>query len=63
MTSRPLRFAPGTDASPNGVLKHDFREEVYILEASLYDIRLTENFSGEGMPADLRVCHVALKKP
>ncbi len=45
VATRLLRFAPGTDTSPNGVLKHDFWEEVYILEGSLYDTRLGENFS------------------
>src|SRR5207245_1104264 len=36
VASRMLRFAPGTDTTPNGVVVHDFWEEVYILEGSLH---------------------------
>jgi ChrR-like protein with cupin domain len=43
--TRMLRFAPGTDTSANGILVHDFWEEVYILEGSLYDLTLGEAFS------------------
>ena len=48
--SRLLRFEPGTDTSPNGILKHDFWEEVYILEGSIKDTRLNQTFS-KGMYA------------
>lgn len=45
VATRMLRFAPGTDTSPNGVLTHDFWEEVYILEGSLHDLTLHEVFA------------------
>lgn len=48
--TRLLRFEPGTDTSPNGILKHDFWEEVYILEGSIKDLRLNQTFS-KGMYA------------
>ena len=50
MVTRLLRFEPGTDTSPNGVLKHDFWEEVYILEGSITDLRLNRTFT-KGMYA------------
>ena len=40
-----LRFAPGTDTTPNGVQVHDFWEEVYILEGSFTDLALGEAFT------------------
>ncbi|MFD5112886.1 MULTISPECIES: cupin domain-containing protein [unclassified Streptomyces] len=43
--SRILTFAPGTDTTPNGVLTHDFWEEVYILTGSITDLRLGETFT------------------
>lgn len=45
VATRMLRFEPGTDTSPNGVQKHDFWEEVYILEGSFTDVRLGTTFS------------------
>jgi hypothetical protein len=45
IATRMLRFEPGTDTSPNGVLTHDFWEEVYILEGSLHDLELNETFT------------------
>lgn len=45
VATRILRFAPGTDTSPNGVQVHDFWEEVYILEGSLTDLRLGQTFT------------------
>ena len=45
VATRMLRFAPGTDTSANGILVHDFWEEVYILEGALYDLTLGEVFS------------------
>jgi hypothetical protein len=43
--TRLLRFAPGTDSSPNGVQIHDFWEEVYIVEGDLTDLRLGQTFT------------------
>ncbi len=43
--TRILRFAPGTDTSPNGVQRHDFWEEVYILEGSFHDVTLGKTFT------------------
>ena len=45
VATRMLRFEPGTDTSVNGTLTHDFWEEVYILEGSIYDIALGQNFT------------------
>jgi hypothetical protein len=45
VATRMLRFSPGTDTSPNGTVTHDFWEEVYILEGSIYDIPLGKNFT------------------
>lgn len=45
VATRMLRLEPGTDTSPNGVQKHDFWEEVYVLEGSLTDLRLDETFT------------------
>jgi quercetin dioxygenase-like cupin family protein len=45
VATRMLRFSPGTDTSPNGTLTHDFWEEVYILEGSLYDTVLKQKFT------------------
>lgn len=42
--TRILRFAPGTDTTPNGVQVHDFWEEVYILEGAITDLRLGRTF-------------------
>ncbi|MDQ0661584.1 hypothetical protein QFZ35_000082 [Arthrobacter ulcerisalmonis] len=43
--TRILKFEPGTDTSPNGVLVHDFWEEVFIFEGSLVDKSLNRSFS------------------
>lgn len=45
VATRMLRFAPGTDTTSNGVLTHDFWEEVYILEGSLHDLTLDQVFT------------------
>jgi len=45
VASRILRFGPGTDTSPMGVLTHPFWEEVYILEGALHDLTLDRTFS------------------
>jgi len=42
--TRILTFQPGTDTSPNGPLRHDFWEEVYIFEGSMVDLRLNQEF-------------------
>ncbi|MGO4591173.1 cupin domain-containing protein [Paenarthrobacter sp. 2TAF44] len=42
--TRILKFEPGTDTSPNGVLTHDFWEEVFIFEGSFVDQRLGKTF-------------------
>ncbi|MFL0713678.1 MAG: cupin domain-containing protein [Microcella pacifica] len=42
--TRVLKFEPGTDTSPNGVLTHDFWEEVFIFEGSFVDLRLNRTF-------------------
>jgi hypothetical protein len=41
--TRMLRFAPGTVTE--GTLRHDYWEEVWILEGSLHDLRLDETFT------------------
>lgn len=43
--TRLLKFEPGTDTSPNGVLTHEIWEEVWILEGSLHDLTLNETFT------------------
>ena len=45
VATRMLTFAPGTDTSPNGVVVHDFWEEVYILEGSIIDLPLGQEFT------------------
>ena len=45
VATRMLRFEPGTDTSPNGVVTHDFWEEVYILEGEIHDLTLDEVFN------------------
>ena len=42
--TRLLRFEPGTDTSPMGVQKHDFWEEVWIIEGSIHDLTLNQTF-------------------
>jgi hypothetical protein len=44
-TTALVRWAPGTDTSGQGVARHDFWEEVYLLEGSLHDLTLNETFS------------------
>jgi hypothetical protein len=44
VATRILRFDPGTDTSSAGVQRHDFWEEVYILEGSLHDLTLNQTF-------------------
>ena len=42
--TRVLRFDPGCDTTPNGPVVHDFWEEVYILEGTLIDLTLKQEF-------------------
>lgn len=44
IATRILRYAPGADSSALGVQRHDFWEEVYILEGSFVDLSLNETF-------------------
>ncbi len=48
--ARILNFAPGTDTSPNGIQKHDFWEELYIIDGSVIDLTLNIEFT-KGMVA------------
>lgn len=43
--SRLLKFEPGCDTSPNGVLTHDVWEEVYIISGTIRDLRLDQTFT------------------
>ena len=45
VATRMLTFAPGTDTTANGVVVHDFWEEVYILEGSIIDLPLNQEFT------------------
>lgn len=45
VATRMLRFQPGSDTSANGVVIHDFWEEVYILEGAIFDIPLGKEFT------------------
>jgi hypothetical protein len=48
--TRLLRFPPGMDTSPMGVQRHDFWEEVLIVEGALHDLSLQQTFT-QGMYA------------
>lgn len=50
---RVLEFAPGTDTTPNGIQAHDYWEEIFIVEGSIYDITLKQEFTA-GMIATRR---------
>lgn len=50
VATRILIFAPGTDTTPNGVQIHDFWEELYIIEGTLIDLTLNQEFTA-GMVA------------
>ena len=45
IATRILRFAAGTDTTPNGVQAHEFWEEVYILTGSITDLCLGQTFT------------------
>ncbi len=42
--TRLLMFEPGTDTSAMGVQRHDFWEEVWILEGTFHDLSLDQTF-------------------
>lgn len=50
VATRILEWEPGTDSSPNGVQIHDFWEELVILEGSIIDLKLDQEFTA-GMVA------------
>lgn len=50
VATRILEFEPGVNTSPNGIQIHDFWEELYIIEGSIIDLELNEEFSA-GMVA------------
>lgn len=43
--TRILQFAPGTDTSAMGVQRHEFWEEVWIVEGSIHDLTLGKAFT------------------
>ena len=47
---RVLEWPPGTDTTPYGVQEHDYWEEVYIIEGSMIDLTLNQEFTA-GMVA------------
>jgi hypothetical protein len=42
--TRLFRFAPGTDTTHMGVQRHDYWEEVLIVEGALHDLTLDRTF-------------------
>jgi len=42
--TRLARWAPGLDTSPAGVIRHDYYEEVYLLDGELHDLTLDRTF-------------------
>jgi hypothetical protein len=42
--TRLLRWAPGTDTSPQGIAVHDYVEEILILSGSIHDLTLDRTF-------------------
>ncbi len=42
--TRMLSFAPNTDTTANGVQRHEFWEEVYIVDGSFTDLSLKRTF-------------------
>jgi hypothetical protein len=43
--TRIARWDPGTDTSASGVIRHDYYEEVFLLEGELHDVTLETTFS------------------
>lgn len=48
--TRLLKFEPGTDTSSQGVQRHDFWEEIWIVSGAIHDLGMDETFR-EGMYA------------
>jgi ChrR Cupin-like domain len=44
VATRILHYAPGADSTPMGVQRHDFWEEVYILDGEFTDLTLGQTF-------------------
>lgn len=44
IATRILRYEPGADSTEMGVQKHDFWEEVYIIDGSFTDLSLGQTF-------------------
>jgi hypothetical protein len=42
--TRLARWEPGVDTTPAGVIRHDYVEEVYLLEGDLTDLTLGRSF-------------------
>jgi hypothetical protein len=42
--TRLVRWDPGLDTTPAGVIRHDYLEEVYLLEGELVDLSLGARF-------------------
>jgi ChrR Cupin-like domain len=43
--TRLVRWQPGFDTSPAGVITHEWVEEVYLLDGELFDINLGRSFA------------------
>jgi hypothetical protein len=43
--TRLARWRPGLDTSPAGVIRHDYVEEVYLIEGELTDLTLGQTFT------------------
>ena len=39
------RYDPGADSTPNGVVRHDYWEEVYLIAGDLTDLTLGQTFT------------------
>lgn len=50
VATRLLKWDPGTNTASSGVQVHTFSEEVYILEGSIRDLKLSKTFT-KGMYA------------
>lgn len=50
LVARILEFSPGTDTTPNGVQRHDYFEEIYIISGQVRDLSLGQDF-GQGCVA------------
>jgi ChrR-like protein with cupin domain len=43
--TRIAHWSPGTDTTPDGVIHHDYYEEVYLLDGDLHDLTLDRTFT------------------